>query len=574
MLLPAPQTPPQRLHQTALLSSALLWLLLSSSLMGCGSMSGTVLNASGRGYYDAGQYAAARAEFARAATADPMNPHYAYNLARAMQAEGHSRAAEHQFRRAIALDPRHQPAYHDLAGLLTQQGRGDEAMQIVGNWSGSQPFVAESHVEMAALLNRMGDYSGAETSLQQALAVRPGHPQALAELGDVYQKTGRPQEAVAAYSQSLRANPSQSDLQSRIASLTTPASSFPTTGAYGPAAQPQQIPSTPQQSLAMLGGRPAPVRPAGYVTPRLPRGTMAPTPAPMPTQLVVRSPAPATSPATSMAGLPLVQVPATRAAARPVAPRVARSPFNPYARTPHARRPRTTAVPAMVMAPGVLSYHPSNLPSHVAANARQPVLPTPAMRPAAAQQPMQRMPTYAGTPRHIAVPVGPGQYEPSPVQYAPRPVAAAATPRVAAPLQWQPVAPNGVMPAGYAAGATPQPRPLPQAQTIAPLPTASLGQAQAMPAQFRPLPAVRSIPTTTSAVVPAAWQPRSAAAPSAQGIQQTSYERPTNQTGATRTPTTPLPPSGVAPAAPPTWQASNWETRPQQPAAVPTVSAF
>ena len=315
MLLQVPPTLDLQ-RRVAITTAGLLWIVLAGSLVGCGSMSASMMNASGRGYYDSGNFAAARQEFARAVADDPENAHYAYNLARSLQGEGQHQAAEHQFRRAIALDPRHQPAYHHLASLMTDQGRSGEAMQILQHWAGSQPFVAESHLEVAALSNRLGDYTTAEQSLQQALQVKPGHPKALAHLGDVYQKTGRAQEAVSAYAQSLKMDPSQVALQSRIASLTTPADQM-----VAPRAQ-MAMPRSPRESLAMLGGRPGPrmggasYGPAGGA---LPRSGNAPQMPGDQTQLADGFSIP-NGPRMSMAGLPLAQ------------------PMN----TPHAQRSRYT----------------------------------------------------------------------------------------------------------------------------------------------------------------------------------------------------------------------------------------
>ena len=246
----------QPLTRLGLAAIAVVWVALSGSLAGCMQMSASMTNAAGQSYYRAGQYAVARQEFARAVMDDPQNPHYAYNLARALQAEGNAPAAEHHYRRAVALDPRHQPSYSALGDLLADQGRGQEAMQIVRHWAGSQPFVPEAHLEVAALSQRMGDLHGAETSIRQALQANPQHPTALASLGDLYRETGRTQEAVAAYSQSLRIDPGQAHASQQLAAMTTQA--------RGPQQSRAFIPQTPGQSLAMLGRRPGqhPMMPA------------------------------------------------------------------------------------------------------------------------------------------------------------------------------------------------------------------------------------------------------------------------------------------------------------------------
>ena len=86
---------------------------------------------------------------------------------------------------------------------MVAQGRGHEASQMLNSWAATQPYVAESHVELAWLQGEMGDKQGATQSLQRALQVNPNHSTALAHLGQYYQEQGQSNQAVAMYQQSL-----------------------------------------------------------------------------------------------------------------------------------------------------------------------------------------------------------------------------------------------------------------------------------------------------------------------------------------------------------------------------------
>ena len=517
-------------RRLCLAAGAAAWVAISSGLAGCSGSS--VMNASGRGYYNNGQYAAARAEFAKASAADPENPDYAYNLARAMQAEGNLRGAEYQFRRAIKNDPRHQPSYHHLSQMMADQGRGNEAMQMLTGWSGSQPFVAESHLEVAALQKRLGDLPAAETSLQQALAVRPNHPKALAHLGEVYQQTGRPQEAVAAYSQALKGNPAQPQLQSRIAMLTTPASN-PTAPGNGPDAQltgldstvvktfaPTVMPQSPRQSLALLGRTPgqlpAAVSPAAGArnADGTPLMSLAGLPLaqpvhPTPVQRVMPQPqiAPPRSgydPSNTMIAARPTWLPLPRMASqrRPM-PR--RSPFNPYpeanawAGAPVAATPSMSSMPAMPVRHEARSFGRPLPPANpFAAYAAQSVA-SQTTRPVVSGQALPRHPL----PQNLAPQYTAPRYAtPQPVAYQVPPAVPPAVPSLApssamASPGWS--SPQAIQQVGYEIPAS--------TPTAAATPTVS--GPTLPPAALEPVPATApsALPTAMPSALPSALPP-------------------------------------------------------------------
>ena len=133
-------------------------LLCGSALLtsGCYNMNGYMMNASGHGYYEQGNYAMAAREFESALQSNPYNPDYMANLAKSRQKMGDPHSAERLFRQALSTDPSHQPSYHGLAELMLASGRPEQATQLLTSWSATQPYVAESHVELARLQNELG----------------------------------------------------------------------------------------------------------------------------------------------------------------------------------------------------------------------------------------------------------------------------------------------------------------------------------------------------------------------------------------------------------------------------------
>jgi Flp pilus assembly protein TadD len=190
-----------------------------SALSGCNVMSGHVANRMGTAYYQQGNYTMARHEFHRAVADDPTNPDYVNNLAAAMKKQGNPQGAEQVYRQALLVDPGHQPAYHGLAALLKEQGRQAEAIDVLDSWVATQPYSPAAHIETAWFKRESRDYAGAEQSLRSALQVHPNHPVAMAHLGQLYQETGRPQQAMAMYQRSLTNQWHQPEVHSRLASL-------------------------------------------------------------------------------------------------------------------------------------------------------------------------------------------------------------------------------------------------------------------------------------------------------------------------------------------------------------------
>ena len=204
-----------RIHARRLvIASAGCTLLLCT---GCYSMNGYMMNASGKSFYERGNYAMAAQEFQQAIQSNPKNPDYLSNLAKARTKMGDYHGAEQLYQQAIVQNPSHQPAYHGYAELMLAQNRPQDALRMMNTWAATQPYIAESHVELAWLQRELGQHDQAAQSLETALQVNPEHSIALAHLGQYHQERGDSGTAVSYYQQSLRADWNQPHVHSRLA---------------------------------------------------------------------------------------------------------------------------------------------------------------------------------------------------------------------------------------------------------------------------------------------------------------------------------------------------------------------
>jgi Tfp pilus assembly protein PilF len=219
-----------------------------------------MMNNSGMGYYQQGNYAMARHEFAVAVAEAPWNPDYRHNLALSMKRMGDVAGAERVLRHNLTINAMHQPTYHSLAHLLNEQGRQGEAYELVQTWSESQPYMAAAHIEMAWLQREMGNLPEAERELRHALQIEPYNPTALAHLGQIYQDAGQTTQAATLYQRSLAVHWDQPQVQTRLASIVPdalPGLGGPQMARYSPMLPP------PAFDGAMMASGPQPTIMAG-----------------------------------------------------------------------------------------------------------------------------------------------------------------------------------------------------------------------------------------------------------------------------------------------------------------------
>lgn len=282
-----------------------VWLgpALLTAMSGCAATSGWMMNNSGMGYYQQGNYAMARHEFALAVAAAPWDADYRHNYAMAMKRMGDVAGAERVLRHNLTVDAMHQPTYHSLAQLYVEQGRQGDAQELLASWTGTQPYAPGAHIEMAWLQRETGNLQGAEAELRHALQLEPHNPIALAQLGQLYQDAGQPLQAAAMYERSLAMNYDQPQVQSRLAALENPRYAPGGRGLQMSALPPPAFPSAgPEMSApGMLAGAPMMGAPMMGSQPMMPPPALASGPVHQPGPM---SPAPQMMGAPLMAGAP------------------------------------------------------------------------------------------------------------------------------------------------------------------------------------------------------------------------------------------------------------------------------
>ena len=99
---------------------------------------------------------------------------YLYGRGRACDLDGQSEKAREFFRRAAALDPLFAPKLTGMARALAERkGREEEALQRLRHAQLGNPGYAESYLETAAILERLGRPAEARDALRNALAQFP-----------------------------------------------------------------------------------------------------------------------------------------------------------------------------------------------------------------------------------------------------------------------------------------------------------------------------------------------------------------------------------------------------------------
>ncbi len=117
---------------------------------------------------------------------------------------GDTERAIMEYRRSISIDPFYPKSYLNLGALLADSGEGEEAVEMFRNAVRLDPGYAAARVNLAIAHERVGDYDAAMAQLDTLLAGEPENAMALKERGIVFYRTGRPEEAVAAFEEAAR----------------------------------------------------------------------------------------------------------------------------------------------------------------------------------------------------------------------------------------------------------------------------------------------------------------------------------------------------------------------------------
>ncbi len=98
-------------------------------------------------------------------------------------------------------------ADYETALSYLQQGRHDEGIELLEQVAAAAPELSAPRIDLGIARHRAGDLEAAESSLLLALESNPEQPVAHNELGIIYRKTGRFDEARKSYEAALAIYP-------------------------------------------------------------------------------------------------------------------------------------------------------------------------------------------------------------------------------------------------------------------------------------------------------------------------------------------------------------------------------
>jgi Flp pilus assembly protein TadD len=96
---------------------------------------------------------------------------------------------------------------YEMALSYLQQGRDDEGIALLEQVAEAAPALSAPRIDLGIAQHRVGDLEAAENSLLLALESNPEQPVAHNELGIIYRKTGRFDEARLSYESALAVYP-------------------------------------------------------------------------------------------------------------------------------------------------------------------------------------------------------------------------------------------------------------------------------------------------------------------------------------------------------------------------------
>jgi tetratricopeptide (TPR) repeat protein len=98
-------------------------------------------------------------------------------------------------------------AEYDVALIYLEQGRLDEGIAILERVAAASPTLSGPRIDLGIAYHRSNDLAAAESNLLLAIEANPDQPVAHNELGIIYRKTGRFDEARGSYEKALAIYP-------------------------------------------------------------------------------------------------------------------------------------------------------------------------------------------------------------------------------------------------------------------------------------------------------------------------------------------------------------------------------
>jgi tetratricopeptide (TPR) repeat protein len=154
-----------------------------------------------------GNMASALREYEAAALASGHHPAVASELISAQMSAGKPDAAVRAAKRVVERFPGDARVRLMLAQVLADSGKAQQAIPEVQIARKLDPRMPEAPAIEGALHGMLGDHARSEQCFRDALALQPGHPGLLTNLGHALAAQGELEDAVAPYAQALAAHP-------------------------------------------------------------------------------------------------------------------------------------------------------------------------------------------------------------------------------------------------------------------------------------------------------------------------------------------------------------------------------
>ena len=130
-----------------------------------------------------------------------------YSLAVILRGTGRLAEAAKELERVTASAPNHPQAPYLLGVVLANSGRIDDAVAALQRAIELRPHYVKNYSELFVVLLESGRYADAESLLLKAVALNPDSPVPFQQLGALHQTTGRIDEAIKWYQESLKRAP-------------------------------------------------------------------------------------------------------------------------------------------------------------------------------------------------------------------------------------------------------------------------------------------------------------------------------------------------------------------------------
>ena len=154
-------------------------------------------------YYGMSQFQMAEKAY-RKALAKKDTPEVRHTLGSTLAMLGKYRESEENLRKAISMKVKPEDsAWASLSNVLAKKGDLKEARKAITKAIKLNGLENAYHSQLAWICLQLGDMEGAEAAARKSLEVKPGNPVGLRYLGDVYNQSGKPRDAIEAYEKCL-----------------------------------------------------------------------------------------------------------------------------------------------------------------------------------------------------------------------------------------------------------------------------------------------------------------------------------------------------------------------------------